>query len=69
MVARSSAGGVGLGNVERGWITPPSWVGVGLAAGQSRAPGHGGGSSSLACWPLFMWLKTNDVQPVTMAMM
>lgn len=69
MVARSSASSVGLGNVEGGWISPPRWVGVGLAAGQSRAPGRGGGSSSLACWPLRVWLKTNDVQPVTMAMM
>lgn len=71
MMVRTSAGAMGLGNVEGGWIKLQRWVGVRLAAGQSREPGCSGGSSlqRLACWPPRVWLKTNDVQPVTMAMM
>lgn len=64
----SLASGVGVENMERVWIKPQRWVGVGPAAGQSREP-RSNGSSSLACWPMCAWLKTNDVQPVTMVMM
>lgn len=62
------AGSVGVENMERVWIKPQRWAGVGRAAGQSREP-CGNGLSSLACWPMCVWLKTNNVQPVTMAMM